>query len=220
MRSVPTNTLAVLQNAPRDGIKVRDFVWIENVGGTEAWGFYSGIDPAISLPVISPLTGTTQERTYYGAGTLQSVSDITLTTGLDVYRVTVTLSNINATVVNAIRGNNVRNARVEIHRGIINPLTDQLADPPIAHFVGTINQTNPKTPAIGGAGGIEVICTSITNELTRSNPSLFSDATIRRRGGDRFCRYMEVMADVKLPWGADPQTVSKPPKRKKFLGLF
>lgn len=220
MRSVPTNTLNVLTNAPRDGIKVRDFVWIENVGGTEGWGFYSGVEPVIDVTVLSPLTGSNETRTYLGAGALQSVSDITLTTGLDVYRVTVSLSNIHPTVQNVVRGQNIRNGRVEIHRGIIDPNTDQLADPPIAHFVGTINQTNPKRPAAGGSGGIEIICTSITNELTRSNPSLFSDATISRRSGDRFCRYMEAMADVKLPWGANPQEVSQPPRRKKFLGLF
>lgn len=220
MRSVPANTLAVLQNTPQNGIKTRDFVWIENVGGTQGWGFYTGADPSISLQVISGLTGVAETRTYLGAGALQSVSEITLTTGLDVYHTTALLSNIHPTVQNMVRGANIRNGRVEFHRGVIDPLTDELADPPLVHFVGTVNQTNPKRPPVGGSGGVEVICTSITNELTRSNPALFSDATIRRRGGDRFCRYMEVMAEYKVPWGANPQEVSPPPRRKKFLGLF
>lgn len=220
MRSVPTNTYNVLLNAPVNGIKTRDFVWIENVGGTQGWGFYSGTDPSISLQVISARTGVAETRTYMGAGTLQSVSDITLAVGLDVYNITVSLSNIAASTQNVIRGQDVRNGYVEIHRGVINPLTDELADPPMIHFVGTLNTADPKRPAVGGSGGIDISCTSITNELTRSNPAMFSDATIRRRSGDRFCRYMEAMADVKLPWGADPSTVQKPAKRKKFLGIF
>lgn len=220
MRSVPANTYNVLLNAPENGIKVRDFVWIEQVGGGEGWGFYSGTDPVISLQVMSAQTGTLETRTYYGAGALQSVGDITLTVGLDVYNVAIGLSNIHPVANDMLRGHNIRNGRVEIHRGVIDPLTDELADPPLVHFYGTVNQANPKRPAVGGSGGIEVRCTSITNELTRSNPAMFSDATISRRGGDRFCRYMETMADVKLPWGADPMEVQKPPKRKKFLGIF
>lgn len=220
MRSVPANTLRVLQNAPSDGIKTRDFVWIENVGGTEGWGFYTGAEPAISLAVMSAQTGSTEIRTYYGAGALQSVGEITLTTGLTVNHVPVVLSNIHPTVQNMVRGANIRNGRVEIHRGIIDPLTDELADPPMVHFFGTVNQSNPKRPSIGGSGGVELSCTSFTNELTRSNPALLSDATLRRRGGDRFCRYMEAMSDVKLPWGADPQAPAPKPPRKKFLGIF
>lgn len=220
MRSVPANTLDVLTRAPTEGIKVRDFVWIENVGGTAGWGFYTGADPAISLDVISGRTGTTETRTYYGAGALQSVGDITLTVGLDVKNVTIALSNIHPEVQNVIRGQNIRNGRVEIHRGIIDPRTDELADPPMVHFVGTVNKASPRRPSIGGSGGIELRCTSITNELTRSNPAMFSDATLRRRSGDRFGRYLETMANVKLPWGADPMEVQKPPKRKKILGIF
>lgn len=220
MKSVPPNTYNVLTNAPENGISVRDFVWIENVGGSQGWGFYTGIEPIIELEVISAQTGVPELRTYYGAGALRSVGDVTLTVGLDVYNISVTLSNIHPIVQNMVRGENIRNGRVEIHRGIINPLTDELADPPMSHFYGTVNQAKPRRPAVNNEGGIEIVCTSITNELTRSNPAMFSDASISRRSGDRFCRYMEVMSDVKLPWGADPQAVIKPPKRKKFLGLF
>lgn len=218
MRTVPANTLAVLQNAPRDGIKTRDFVWIENVGGSQGWGFYNGIEPALDVTVISGATGSPESRTYLGAGTLQSVSDIRLTVGLNVYNITVNLSNIHATVQNMVRGENIRNGRVEIHRGVIDPLTDQLADPPMIHFVGTVNKTNPRRGAIGTSGRIEVEVTSITNELTRNNPAMFSDATIRRRSGDRFCRYMEAMADVKVNWGAEGQQPSDTGTNRR--GLF
>lgn len=196
MRSVPSNTYNVLLNAPENGISVRDFVWIVSVDGTDSWGFYSGIEPAISLDVMSAATGATETRTYRGAGTLQNVGDIKLSVGLSVYNVSLTLSNIDSGVLDMVRSAGLRNGRIEIHRGIIDPTTDQLADPPIVHFYGTVNQANPKRP-----GGVEVICTSITNELTRNNPAMFSDATISRRNGDRFMRYAEAMANVRLPWG-------------------
>lgn len=220
MRSVPANTYQVLLNAPENGIKVRDFVWIEEVGGGQGWGFYSGIEPILEVEVFSPTSGATEFRQYRGAGTLQSVDEIVKTIGLDVYDVTVMLSNIDPFVQNMVRGNNIRNGKVEIHRGIIDPETDELADPPIIDFYGTVNQASPRRAPVGGSGGISISCTSITNELTRSNPAMFSDATISQRSGDRFFRYADAIGERKLPWGADPNYVSPPPPRKKFLGLF
>ena len=120
-------------NAPEDGIKVRDFVWIENIGGSQGWGFYSGAEPVIELEVVSALTNNLELRQYRGAGTLLSIGDITKSVGLDVYNVSVSLSNISPFVQNMVRGENIRNGRVEIHRGIIDPLTDELAMKRITH---------------------------------------------------------------------------------------
>lgn len=215
MRSASPNTVALLTDAPEGGISTRDFVFFRLVDGVNTFGFYNDIDPSVSVDVIDGQTGSTVARTYEGAGALQNISDIPLTVGLNIYKVTVNLSNIHPTVQNMVRGYNLRNAWVEIHRGLIDPATGRLVDPPMLHFMGTVNQANPRRP-----GGIAVTVTSITNELTRTNPALFSDATIRRRGGDRFLRYADIMGDVKVTWGADPMEVAKPPKRKKFLGLF
>ncbi|QIG67369.1 hypothetical protein EVB39_040 [Rhizobium phage RHph_TM3_3_9] len=205
MRSVPTNTYNVLHNAAENGISVRDFVWVQTVTGLNEFGFFSDIDPVVSVPVISGQTGLPVTREYYGAGALRSVDVITLSVGLNVYTIGIQLSNLHPVVNDMVRGHDVRNARIEIHRGIIDPATGQLADPPMLHFMGTVNKADPRRGRTGAEGSIELTATSITNELTRTNPAKFSDATIRRRSGDRFCRYVDVMGDVRLYWGAKPK---------------
>jgi hypothetical protein len=209
MRNVPSNTYNVLHNAPANGISVRDFVWIQTVTGLVEFGFFSDIDPIISVPVISGQTGFTVTREYQGAGALRSVDPITLSVGLNVYNIGVQLSNIHPLVNEMVRGNDVRNARIEIHRGIIDPATGQLADPPMLHFMGSVNKADPRRGRTGSEGAIEITATSNTNELTRVNPAKFSDATISRRSGDRFLRYVDVMGDVRLYWGANPQAPVK-----------
>lgn len=206
MRNVPSNTYNVLHNAPTNGISVRDFVWIQTVVGLFEFGFFSDIDPAVSLPVISGQTGFSVTREYQGAGALRSIDPITLSVGLNVFNIGVQLSNIHPTVNDMVRGHDVRNARIEIHRGIINPATGQLADPPMLHFMGTVNKAEPRRGRTGSEGAIEITATSNTNELTRVNPAKFSDATISRRSNDRFLRYVDVMGDVRLYWGANPTT--------------
>lgn len=204
MRTVPTNTYNVLTNAMENGISVRDFVWFQTVTGLVEFGFWSDIDPSITVPVIAGQTGLTVNRTYEGAGALRGIDVITLSVGLNVYNLDIKLSDIHPSVNDMVRGHDVRNARVEIHRGIIDPATGELADPPMLHYMGTVNKAKPTRASRGGEGSITVTTTSITNELTRTNPSKFSDATMMRRSGDRFLRYVDVMGDVRLYWGANP----------------
>jgi hypothetical protein len=194
-----------LHNAPANGISVRDYVWVQTVVGLFEFGFFSDIDPVVSLPVISGQTGLPATREYFGAGALRGVDPITLSVGLNVYTLGVKLSNIHPKVNEMVRGHDVRNARIEIHRGIIDPATGQLADPPMLHFMGTVNKADPQRGRVGGEGAIQITATSITNELTRTNPAKFSDATLSRRSGDRFGRYIDIMGDVRLYWGANPK---------------
>lgn len=220
MRSVPANTLAILQNAPEEGISVRDFVYIETVQGAIGFGFYSDVEPSVTVPVIDGESGAVVNRQYYGAGALRGIGDIRLTVGLNVYNVTVELSNIHPEVVEMLRGYDIRNARIEIHRGIIDPATGQLADPPMLHFIGTVNTVPTTRGASKESGLIRVVATSITNELTRTNPSKFSDATISRRSGDRLLRYVDIMGDVPLRWGAEgDQTAASGGKSNKNNAL-
>jgi hypothetical protein len=205
MRNVPANTLAVLQNAPVNGISVRDFIWMQTVVGGHEFGFYTDIDPDVTVPVISGRTGTVVNREYFGAGSVMKTDPITLAVGLNVYSIGVTLSNIHEQVRNMIRTADLRNAQFEIHRGIIDPATGKLADPPLLHFMGTVNKAEPARGRVGSAGGVQITATSITNELTRTNPAKFSDATISRRQGDRFLRYVDIMGDVRVYWGTNPK---------------
>lgn len=201
MRSASAATQAILANAPDNGISTRDFIWITTVQGGFTFGFWNDIDPSVSVPVLDGATGLPVTRTYQGAGSLQSVDDITLAVGLNVYNIAFQLSDIHAGVQDMVRGHDIRNAHVEIHRGLFNPVSGVLVDAPMLHFMGTVDLAEPTRPTSGSSGAIAVTCTSNTNDLTRTNQSRFSHAFLQSRGSDDFLLYADIMGSVVLYWG-------------------
>ena len=200
MRNSDAETNAALINAPDVGISVRNYIWLSLVDGSN-FGFSSDIEPAEDIEVLDGATGNPVLHTYYGAGSIQRVGTITLTTGLTVRRVTFDLSEIHETVKLMTKGHSVRNAHVEIHRGVVSTATGQLVNRPRLHFLGTVNTIAPTRPAVGGAGAVTFDCTSFVNELTRTNPAKSSDSHQRSRINDRIYQYADIMGEIKVQWG-------------------
>lgn len=200
MRSIDVETRDALLAAPELGISVRNFVWFELVDGS-TFGFHSDIDPALSLEMIDGQTGNVVTRTYYGDGSIQRMGQIILSTGLTIRRASLDLSNIHPIVNDMVRGHSVRNARVEIHRGVVSTSTGEFVNRPVIHFNGFVNTAEPVRGIVGSGGGIAVDCASITRELTRTNPAKASDVHQRTRTSDRFYQYNDIMGDVKVVWG-------------------
>src|SRR5690554_375857 len=204
MHSADAETIAALEAAPIEGLIARDFVTFtvrdSTTGDPEDFAFWNGLD-TYDVNVIDGATGNEDSRSFTGSGTILSVGKITLVTGLRVKQVTVTLSAIHEEVALMVRGHNCRFAQVEIHRGLYSTVSHRLVAPPRLHFMGQVNDVDIGTPAIGGEAGIQMHCLGQTIELTRSNPAKRSDATQRKRSGDRFYRYTEIMGEVNVPWG-------------------
>lgn len=203
MRALAPAAIAALESR---NITVRDFLWIEgHVFGSDtiaAAGFWSDLG-TVSAQVLDPRTGGTQTRTFEGAGGLVDISPIVLSASLTVQTVTISLSQI-ANPNQLVRGYDVKQARVEIFRGLFNPATLVQLSPAFPRFVGFVDQAEITTPSEGSEGQIVLTCMSHSQEMSRSNTATRSDADIRARdAADSFGRHCANVGTWQLFWGRE-----------------
>ncbi|WP_411036168.1 hypothetical protein [Shinella sp. BYT-45] len=202
MRSISTRNLAAIQ-AGR--IIARDFLWIRartiDTGALSEHGFWSDAGN-VSAPVLNPNTGLSETRNFEGSGTLISISDISLVANLTVQDVTIEMSQLDPASEAIVRGYDLRQAGVEIYRGLYNPATRQLVAPALCRFVGFVDEAPIETPEEAGVGKITLVCKSHTQEMTRSNADTRSDASQRRRSAtDNFYQDVTTIGEVEFFWG-------------------
>lgn len=221
MKSYSANTVAAL--AARR-LLPRDFLTItareRDTGEPVTVGFWSDL-ANVSALVVDPETGEPDLRSFYGAGSLIAISDIPAIVGVSVENVTLTMSQLHDQVEQAIRLYDCKQARVEIHTGLLDPDSRKLVDPAEPVFVGFIDKIEIRTPAEGGEGAAILTCASGTQELLRNNPSTRSNADQQVRApGDTFFVDAAVAGDWDHYWGAvgenKVQTVQQPQRQ----GLF
>lgn len=158
--------------------------------------------------VIDPDTGGVQERTFYGSGTLTSVSNIPLVSNLTVQNLTITMSQVNDRVAELVRGYDCKQAVVQLFRGLFDPETRELVGPAEPRFVGYVDTITITTPAEGSDGGVVLTCASSTQEMTRSNPDTRShQSQILRASGDTFYKNTQNVSSWVMFWGKSSQTV-------------
>lgn len=221
MKSYSTNTVAALaarRLMPRDFLTItaRD----RETGDPVTVGFWSDL-ANVSALVIDPETGAPDLRDFYGAGSLISISDIPAIVGVSVETVKISMSQLHDQVEQAVRLYDCKQARVEIHSGLLDPDSRKLVDPAEPVFVGFIDKIDIRTPAENEAGAAVLTCASGTQELLRNNPSTRSHADQQVRApGDDFFKDVAVCGDWDHYWGAvgenKVQTVQQPQKQ----GLF
>ena len=197
----------------------RDFLWIvartRDTGLPVSVGFWSDLTNVSSL-VINPDTGAANLRDFYGAGSLIQISDIPAVATVTVQRVTVQMSQLDEMVEQAVRLYDIKQARVEIYTGLLDPNSRKLVAPAEARFVGFIDEVRIDTPAEGGDGGVTITCVSHTQELARANPATRSHEDQKARSsGDAFFIDAAVCGEWQHYWG-DAQ--GKTEGKKK--GLF
>lgn len=186
----------------------RDFLWFvareRDTGLPVSVGFWSDVDDIGDARVLNPDTGLEVSRAYKGAGGLVSVDAIPAVSTIEVQDVTIRMSQLDDAVQQLHRLYDTKQARVEIHRGLFDPLTRQLVAPAYVRFVGFVNTIHIETPAEGGDGGVIVTCVSHTQELMRSNPATRShgDQISNRSSTDDFFADTAVAFEWELDWGA------------------
>lgn len=227
MKQYSANTVAAL--AARR-LMPRDFLWIEArdrvTGEPVQVGFWSDL-ANVSALVIDPDTGLPVSRDFYGSGSLISISDIPAIVGVSVENVTVTMSQLHDQVEEALRLYDCKQARVEIHTGLLDPDSRKLVDPAEPIFVGFIDTIEIKTPSENEEGAAVLTCASGTQELLRFNPATRSHADQQIRApGDAFFIDAAVCGEWDHYWGAVGQNKVTTTKPKGifgwggFLGIF
>ena len=206
MRNFDAATVAYLTS--QTGLMARTLMWIsarDRVSGAIAtMGLWNGDDH-------QDFTIGGQTRTYYGAGALLAIEDLTYQTGVAVRMHRVTLSPLTPEVTQAIRGYDVRMAPVEIHRALFRPDSHALVAEPHRVFKGYVETLQITTPEVGGEAGCDVTIASSARTLTRTLPAKKSDETQKRRQGDRLRRYADISASVDVYWGEKRAVAAAPP---------
>lgn len=216
MRSVDTATLAALASGR---LVARNFLTITAVDRTQSVPvpvtgcFWNDVGPT-TINVISGVDGTTVSRTYAGSGGLIEVDDIPLVNDLTVQSISVALNHLSQAIDTLIRAYDMKQAPVEIHRGLYDPTTRALVAPASLRFVGYCDGCEIDTPLVEQAGGVKLTLVSDTRELTRQSTDKRSDASQRLRDPtDSFFQYNAVIANVQIFWGqASSTTAPIPPK--------
>lgn len=199
----PENQLALNQRQ----LVARDFLWFvarnRSTGNPVTAGFWSDIEN-VDVFVINPETLTPTSRTYYGASGLISISDIPSVSVLQVQDIQIAMSQLDEYVQQIVRDYDVRQAKVEIHRGLFDPDSRNLVSPAMIRFVGYVNNIEITTPSENNEGGVVITCVSHTQEMIRSNPSTRSDEDQRlsRSSTDNFFADAAVVGNWDIEWGA------------------
>jgi hypothetical protein len=202
MRSISANNLDALSQRR---LVARDFLWLKvrtiETGSPFEYGFWSDLRNASAL-VLDPNTGIAVMRNFEGAGSLIEISDIPLVSNLTVQTVTVTLSQLQEGVASVIRGYDLKQAGVEVYRGLFDPTTRQMVDAALNRFVGFVDTVVITTPKEGEEGSILLTCMSHTQEMTRKNPDTRSQDSQRLRSPtDDFFRDVTSVQDWEFFWG-------------------
>lgn len=207
-RTISAENYAALQAR---GLVARDFIWFavkdRTTGAPVYDGYWSDVG-SISASVVDPDTGGVSARSWAGAGSLISISDIALVSNITVQTVTVTLSQIADRVNDLVRTYDCKQGRVEIYRGLFDPNSRNMVAPATPRFVGFIDHIEIKTPKENEEGAVTLSCTSHTQEMTRSNPDTRSDSSQRLRSAtDNFFQDVGPVADWVMSWGKDDGTI-------------
>lgn len=215
------------QAAVRDRSRVipRNFVlvWAKPIGGGGEVPFgFTDMGEDVTVNIVNGETGAVENHTFYGDNApIQKMDPIPLKIGLEVDTTQVVLNHLHPVVQLMTRGHDIRNARVQIHRGYLDPQSTLLVANPRCRRMGQVNGNPTRTGAAGGEGDTTLRIVSHTRELTRINTAKRSDETQRLRQGDRFRRYSGIAGKIEIFWGDNKASEDGGGKsRKKFLGLF
>lgn len=195
------------QGAVRDRSRViiRNFILVKVKpleGGDPVFFGFTDYGEDVVLNVVDGETGATVGRTYYGDNApIQNIDRIPLVIGITVNNVQVQLNPLHPIVQIMARGNDCRNAPVQIHRAYLDPVSMLPVAAPRIRFMGQVNGAPETTAAVGGQSIRMLRLVSHTRETTRTNPAKRSDETYRLRDGDRIGQYAGTAGQWEIWWG-------------------
>lgn len=173
----------------------RTFIWAEprdpSSPGIDAVGFWDDVG---NIMVSS--------RVYVGSGTLARVETLSAKSDVTIPNLVVTFSGISTDVINAVRGNEISQARIEVSLGIFDPTTRALEGSLIPRFVGVIDSAEIRTPAAGNTSDIIFTCESISRALTIRNTQTRSGPQQKQRSAtDLFYDYTGAQRERTIYFG-------------------
>lgn len=200
--SYDVDTVAALESG---AIVLRDILTVKGktAGGSAAEFVYWTGEDNIAVNVVPAGETTPVSRNAVGGGTLLDVPAIVDAIGVEARSITFGMDHISQAAggpMDMVYGNNVRVARVEMHRALFDPATWNLVSTPVLMFSGRVDGAAVNDAAAGGEGGLSLEVVNSAIDLTKTNPALESDEQLKLRG-DRFRRWGDSAATVETWWG-------------------
>lgn len=195
------------QGAIRDRSRIipRNFVTVTvrdmETGDPVKFGF-TDFGEDVTANIIDGETGSTISWTFLGDnGPIQGMDPVPYKIGVEVDTTEVVLNHLHPGVQSMVRGHNCRNAKVQIHRGFLDPTSMLLVAAPRCRRIGQINGTPILIPGVGGEGSVTLRIVSHTRELTRTNPVRASAEFYQRRSNDQWGKYTGTAGQWPIWWG-------------------
>lgn len=206
---------AAVEAIERGAVSARDFMTIyarnRSTGAIVEDSLWSDLGN-VSAQVINPDTGLSESRDFYGSGNLVSISDIPLVSNLSVQNVSVELSHLATNAETLVRRYDIRQAVVQIFRGLFNTETGQMVSAAFPRFSGFIDTATINTGSENEEGQTAFSCASHTQEITRANADTRSHESQKVRSeNDGFYEDSATTTEWKIWWGqAKGVTVATP----------
>ena len=143
-----------------------------------------------------------EPRTYFGSGTLVTVSSLSAVGDLSIPGFAVTLSGLPPEVAALVRGSTVGQRPIEVHIGIFDVDTRELIGEVIPRFKGVVDNIEINTPEAGGTSTVVLTCESVSRALTIRRYDTRSDASQHERdASDDFYKYTAVQRESQPLFG-------------------
>ncbi len=187
-------------------IVVRDILTVKGktLGGSAATFCYWTGEDNVSINVADVAGGSPISRNAVGNGTLLEVPPIVDAIGFEARSITIGLDHISKTAgspMDMVFGNNVRVARVELHRALFDPETWNLVSTAYTLFAGRVDGAAVDDAAADGEGGLSLEAVSGAIDMTKTSPAMESDEQQKLRDGDLYRQYADTAAQVEGWWG-------------------
>jgi hypothetical protein len=208
MSAYDAATIAALEAG---ALELRWMLYIRGLDGSNAehdFGFWDGPDNVTATVVKATDPTATESRAYIGGGSLLSdgVDPIVYQLGLTAQTINVKLSALHSSVQDMVRGYNIRLAEAELHRALFDISTGLIVSTPYPRFCGIIESAPLTDAQVGNEAPVTLSITSISIDLTVTNPATESDEQQKLRSDDRFRRYSDGANPLAVWWGEKAST--------------
>jgi hypothetical protein len=184
---MPRDFIQISARNRTTGLIVQERLWSDR---WDVWADVRNID-----------TGATETLAFQGAAGMVNMDDLPMVASLEVQELTLRFSAYGVDVDRIFRVYDPSHAPVTLWRGFLNTETRRLVAPAESYFVGFIDSIDLPTGAEGQEAFATITCVSTSQELTRWNPDIRSDASQRLRSAtDNFFEGVNALRDREIFW--------------------
>jgi hypothetical protein len=121
---------------------------------------------------------------------------------LTIPSLTITLSPLDPSVANLVRGSAISQAPITVHIGIYDVDSREILPPLIPRFVGVVDEPDVKTAAAGDKSTVVLVCESTSRALTiRRSDTRSGPSQLERDDTDAFYSYTGGMVEKTIYFG-------------------